>query len=237
MKKRYAFIILALLVFAIGTACGTDAAMMRNDDVVDDAYIFEYKQFTPSEEIVEGNETALNTIKKLYDKDNLNVMADFSITFDMSSNPVYGSNHSEADYYLHYKVSDYPAEYDILFLFKDDTEVVRGTNDKSCIYLNDDDKERVDKNFAVEVATLQIGKGGAYLLHLADGGHRANLVVNEFCDVHGNVAAVALGPTVLPQITSHFGYLLYLAAQGVAAFQNTFHCAFLVLFDLFLMQK
>ena len=157
MKKRYAFIILALLVFAIGTACGTDAAMMRNDDVVDDAYIFEYKQFTPSEEIVEGNETALNTIKKLYDKDNLNVMADFSITFDMSSNPVYGSNHSEADYYLHYKVSDYPAEYDILFLFKDDTEVVRGTNDKSCIYLNDDDKERVDKNFAVEVANYEDG--------------------------------------------------------------------------------
>ena len=63
------------------------------------------------------------------------------------------------------------------------------------------------------------------------------VVVDIFGDVHGDIAAVALGPTVLPQITSHFGYLLYLAAQGVAAFQNTFHCAFLVLFDLFLMQK
>ena len=155
MKKRYAFIIMAIVLFAIGTACG--ASMRSNDVEVDDAYIFEYKQFTPDEQIVKGKETALNTIKNQFGKEDINVMRDFDLTFDMGSKPVYGSNKSDDDYYLWYQVSKFPSEYDILFLFKDDTKLLKAQNSKSCIYLNDNGKERVDTEFAIEVVNYEDG--------------------------------------------------------------------------------
>lgn len=153
MKKAFTFIILAAVLLATGSACG------RNDDYAefDNGALFDYVQFTPDDKIVKGKETALNTIKEQFDKDDVNVMLDYDLEFDWNSNPVYGSNESDEDYYLWYKVEKYPKEFNILFLFKDDTEILMGQNSKNPIYSVDVDEKRVDKNFAIETVNYEDG--------------------------------------------------------------------------------
>ena len=81
------------------------------------------------------------------------------------------------------------------------------------------------RSFAIEIAALQCGQRHTYLLHIADGRHLSDFIVHKVGHVHGDVAAVALGPTVLPQVACYFGYLFNLRFQGGASFQNTFHSA------------
>ena len=72
----------------------------------------------------------------------------------------------------------------------------------------------LSRSLAVEVAALQMGQGGADSLHLADGRHLLDVAVDETGDVHGDVAAIALSPTVLPKIASHFCDFLYFLFEG-----------------------
>lgn len=46
------------------------------------------------------------------------------------------------------------------------------------------------------------------------GGHTAYLVVDMFGYVYRDVAAVALGPPFLPEVSGHFGHLLNLGGKG-----------------------
>ena len=88
--------------------------------------------------------------------------------------------------------------------------------------------------FAIEVAAFQGWECDADGLDVADGWQLAYLVVYEVGDVDGDVAAVALCPAVLPEVSGHFCYFLYFLFQGGSAFEYTFHCLdsfFIVCFD------
>jgi hypothetical protein len=66
---------------------------------------------------------------------------------------------------------------------------------------------------AVEVATLQCGQRNAYGYDIADGWQAAHVVIGILSDVYRNVAAIALGPSVLPKVACHLGRLLNLCLQ------------------------
>ena len=74
------------------------------------------------------------------------------------------------------------------------------------------------RTFTIEVTALQCRQRNADCLHLADRGQLADVIVYQMGHVHGDVAAVALCPSVLPQIAGHFGNLLNLCLQGRASF-------------------
>ena len=76
---------------------------------------------------------------------------------------------------------------------------------------------------AVEVAALELGQRGADAFDLADGGQRPDVVVDVFGDVDGDVAAVAFGPSFLPQIAGHFGHFFYFGRQTGAVVEYRFH--------------
>ena len=74
------------------------------------------------------------------------------------------------------------------------------------------------RTLAIDIAALQRRQGDAYLLDLADGGQTVHVVVGIFGDVDCDVSSVALGPPVLPQVTSHLCDLVDLSLQRRTSF-------------------
>ena len=68
-----------------------------------------------------------------------------------------------------------------------------------------------------------MGQGSADLIHGRDSGHLTYLVVHLFRNVHCDVAAVALGPSLLPKVTSYLGHLVDCGCEGRTVFKNTLH--------------
>jgi hypothetical protein len=70
--------------------------------------------------------------------------------------------------------------------------------------------------FAEEVSSFEVGQFLPYCDRLTDSWHVADLVVDEVSDVHRDVTAVALSPSVLPQIAGDFRDLvdLFLSMRG-----------------------
>ena len=62
-----------------------------------------------------------------------------------------------------------------------------------------------------------MGERDADVLDFADGRHVPHLVIHILADVDSDVATIALSPSILPQITSHFGYLVNLLLQERAS--------------------
>ena len=82
------------------------------------------------------------------------------------------------------------------------------------------------RTFAIEITTFQGRQRHTNLLHFADSRQLTDFVVYIFGDVHCDIAAVTLGPAVLPQVSCDLGYFLNLRLQCRTAFQNTFHFSF-----------
>ena len=144
MKKTLAIIGMVLLAATVGVVVTYSKSNAR-EEAVDPAYIFEYKQVTPDDQIVEGSQTALNTINNYLGKD-VTAAEDFSIESNMQAKPIFGDSESKSNYYFCYNASC-PDNYKVLYLYKDDTEIVEaGNNTKSCVFLNDDEEKRVDKD-------------------------------------------------------------------------------------------
>lgn len=77
--------------------------------------------------------------------------------------------------------------------------------------------------FAVEIAAFQIEQFRAYGHNLADCRHCLHLLVGIFGDIECEVAAIALGPTFLPEVSGHFGHLVQCLLQGRTSFKYGFH--------------
>lgn len=65
-----------------------------------------------------------------------------------------------------------------------------------------------------EIASLEVWQRAAYRHGGRQGGHAAYLVVDMFGYVYRDVAAVALGPPFLPEVSGHFGHLLNFGGKG-----------------------
>ena len=64
--------------------------------------------------------------------------------------------------------------------------------------------------FAIEIAAFQVRQSRADLQRFGKSRKGSHLIVHELRNVDGNVATIALGPTLLPKVTRHLGNLLNL---------------------------
>ena len=67
--------------------------------------------------------------------------------------------------------------------------------------------------FAEEIFTFEVGQGHTDGHCGRDCGHSPHIVVDVVGDVDGDVAAVAFGPSLLPEIACYFGHIGYLFGQ------------------------
>lgn len=168
MKKTTIGIALMILL-GMTTSCGpVDLASNTGSSEERDYSIFKYKQYTPSDEIVEGSQTALNTLSK-YLNCEVTETVDLSFGYQMNNNPVWGSTMSEEDGFLHYEVTEYQEDNVIYFLFKDDTQVVEATLNESGF--NEEGKVTVNPDMFAS------GKG-AYAWYDSEN-KSANCLINE----------------------------------------------------------
>ena len=70
---------------------------------------------------------------------------------------------------------------------------------------------------AIEVSAFERRQCGSDAFHLADGRQGFDSIVHQVGNVDGDVATIALGPTVLPEITGYFRYLVDFFFQGRTA--------------------
>lgn len=187
MKKTTTFLgIITTLVVSllIMVACGTTPSTMTKEQISEE---LRYRPYTPSNEIVEGKDTAVQTITNYLNKE-VTVGTDYSEA-RMESNPTYDENYV----YMRYEVNNLDSKYRILYLYKDDTHVVEAvpTNET---YISDDNIDSSFKNvssFNGEVAAW-INGGKAVAVLNKDAGYRCSSIwgydeaTNEvkliFCD-------------------------------------------------------
>ena len=86
-------------------------------------------------------------------------------------------------------------------------------------------------SLAEEVLSFQMRQCLANRFHLGDGWQRLDGIVHKLGDVDRDVTSVALCPSVLPQITCHFGYLVDLFSQGLPPVKNAFSHGFEFVFS------
>ena len=72
---------------------------------------------------------------------------------------------------------------------------------------------------AVEVATLQVWQLRTNRIDLADCRQCLYLIIHKLRDINGDITTITLCPTLLPEITCHFGNLLDLGSECRAIFQ------------------
>lgn len=181
-KKRFAIMgLAAILVGTTTVACGsvTPTAEVEGEDSnyevlnyeePDYEEIFVYKPYTPQEQIVEGNETAVNTISNFVNKD-VKAGQDYYVTPAVIS--CVASVEGDNDIYRVYRALDYDADkYSIMFLFDDDTKVVEATPAAKAYV---DDAFRISSDYK-DVANSQNSCNGA-VASLYDG--KAEIILNS----------------------------------------------------------
>lgn len=116
MKKKVTFLGLAALLVSVlvMVACGKTQLMMTDEQI---AEAMKYRQYTPSNEIVEGNYTAVRTISNFLNKE-VTVGKDLIVT-EMNGIISYVEN----DVCRTYEVKGFGSNYKILYLYQDDTKV------------------------------------------------------------------------------------------------------------------
>ena len=63
-------------------------------------------------------------------------------------------------------------------------------------------------SLGIEILTFEAREHLAYLNGRDKSGKRCPLCICKLCDINGNIAAVTLGPTILPKVTGNLGYLV-----------------------------
>lgn len=113
MKKTRTLLIITLIVSMLFmVACGTEPHTLTDEEI---AERLQYKQYTPSSDIIEGDVTAVRTINNFLNK---NVI----VGEDYHEPEVSGEfTYVEDDVCMRYEVSNYDHSYRLLFLYKDDT--------------------------------------------------------------------------------------------------------------------
>lgn len=129
MKKTFAFLGITLLVsMLILVACGGKSNLMTDAQISER---LQYRQYTPSNEIVEGNATAIQTINKFLNKEVV-IDKDYNTSTMESS-----FTNVDNDVCMRYEVSKYDTNMRIFYLYKDDTHIVEAIpSDKT--YVNGD---------------------------------------------------------------------------------------------------
>lgn len=131
MKKMLSIIATTTAILTTCMSCGRITSMTKVE-LIDP---LPYKQFTPSEQIVEGNQTAHATLNKLLNEE-VSIGDDCPAGASVENCTV---STKEQEQYTCYTVEDYSKEKDIiLFLFKDDTEGVVATEGNTS-FIHDDD--------------------------------------------------------------------------------------------------
>ena len=133
MKKITLLVITVVILALAATAYGATRHGNGEDDFTDEeeylyADIYGYQQVTPDDQIVEGNATALETIKTFLNVQNINVGNDYAISCNMESHPVYDPATKAKERFMLYTVEDYDSDLNFLYLFKDDTAIVESSN-------------------------------------------------------------------------------------------------------------
>lgn len=116
MKKTFTILGITLLVsMLIMVACGATPYTLTDSQISER---LQYRQYTPSNEIVEGNATAIQTINKFLNKEVV-VGEDYH---KPTVNGVF--TYVGNDVCMRYEVTDYSNGEQLLFLYQDDTKVV-----------------------------------------------------------------------------------------------------------------
>lgn len=116
MKKNFTFLGLAALLVSmfVMVACGKTQFTMTDHEV---AEAIRYRQYTPSNEIVEGNKTAVETISKFLNKE-------VSVGEKYYAPEMQGRiSYLENGVCKRYEVSGFTSNYKILYLYQDDTKI------------------------------------------------------------------------------------------------------------------
>lgn len=115
MKKNFTFLGLAALLVSVllMVACGN--VHMSESQIQEK---LRYRQFTPSNELVEGNTTAVQTISNYLNKE-VTVGKDYTAA-GLTGTRAYTNN----DVCMSYEVYNYDQAYRILYLYMDDTHIV-----------------------------------------------------------------------------------------------------------------
>lgn len=154
MKKMLTILGTAMLV-VVGTllvACGSHPHFSENEIVER----LSYRQFTPSNEIVEGKYTAVNTLSNYLNKD-ITVGNDY-FAAQMDGLRTYSSD----DVCMRYEVSGFVPTLRILYLYKDDTSVVEAMpSDKNLVDGRKLSTSFKDNNGAEAIAWVYDGKATA----------------------------------------------------------------------------
>ena len=130
MKKMLSIIATTTAILTTCMSCGRITSMTKVE-LIDP---LPYKQFTPSEQIVEGNQTAHETISKMLKRE-IRIDEDCPEGSSVENCTV---STDDQEQYTCYTVEDYNEKDIILFLFKDDTEGVVATESKTS-FIHDDD--------------------------------------------------------------------------------------------------
>ena len=131
MKKMLSIIATTTAILTTSVACGRITSMTKVE-LIDP---LPYVQHTPDNEIIEGNQTAHETINKLLNEE-VSIGEDCPEGASVENCTV---STKEQEQYTCYTVEDYSKEKDIiLFLFKDDTEGVVATEGNTS-FIHDDD--------------------------------------------------------------------------------------------------
>ena len=130
MKKMLSIIATTTAILTLTTSCGRITSMTKVE-LIDP---LPYKNYTDSEKIVEGNQTAHETISKMLKRE-IRIDEDCPEGSSVENCTV---STDDQEQYTCYTVEDYNEKDIILFLFKDDTEGVVATESKTS-FIHDDD--------------------------------------------------------------------------------------------------
>lgn len=131
MKKTTTFLglfttLVVSLLFIV--ACGRLPSTMTEKEISEE---LRYRPYTPANEIVEGKNTAVQTINEYLKKEVIVGNDDHEASVE--SDPTFDS----ANVYLRYEVNNFNPDYRILYLYKDDTHIVEAVPTNETYILND----------------------------------------------------------------------------------------------------
>ena len=139
MKKTTTFLglfttLVVSLLFIV--ACGRLPSTMTQEQISEE---LRYRPYTPANEIVEGKNTAIQTINEYLKKKVIVGNDDHEACTE--SNPAFDGD----NVYLKYEVNNFNSNYRILYLYKDDTHIVEAvpTNET---YISGDSINTLFKN-------------------------------------------------------------------------------------------
>ena len=87
---------------------------------------------------------------------------------------------------------------------------------------------------AIEILSFEVRQHHANLLDGRNSRHSLTLIIHELSYIHCDVSAIALSPSLLPEIPCDLSNLIYHRLQSWTAFENTFHVNYIIRWVLFI---